>query len=195
MDTLTLFGRTWTYQQIKLGLFAFAALLFLYVFANNSWPKVSEYLELRDQMAQRETELRDAQAVTMTATQVEAKFQRVQENLATLRNRFPSRTQVISTLLVDLSRIFRDSHTTLIDFHPKEFTSLGNASLKDLGKISIEITAKGSYPSIILLFDLLSRYERVLTVEAPTFTPAGAAEGLGNELTASFTLTTYALSE
>lgn len=195
MDSITLFGRTLSIEQLKLGIVGVSVLLGLGLFVNNDWPKIQDWLDLRHQIDDAQRDLDNARAVTQTEPQIRARLATVQRNLAVLRERFPSRNQILSILLVDLSKIFKDSHNELITFQPKEFTALTQTSLRDLGKISIDITARGSYPSVLLLFDQLSRYERVLTIENPVLTPSGSGNGLGNDLTLSFTLTTYALNQ
>jgi hypothetical protein len=81
--------------------------------------------------------------------------------------------------------------------------------------MQIAIKARGDYPSIIMLFDKLSRYERVLRIEGPQVAPSGAAAeaapaegdgaaaapvalpvggGFNRQLDVSFNLATYALN-
>lgn len=194
MENITLFGRTITPEQLKLGVIGLAILVGLMLFAQNDLPKIQDWMTLRTELEETRTNLDRARRQTLTEPQARERLQRVQDNLATLRGRFPPRGQILSILLVDLQKIFADSHNQLLSFQPKEFTMLTQASLRDLGKISIDIQAKGSYPSVILLFDMLSRYERVLTIENPTLSPAGDSK-LGNELQVNFTLTTYALNQ
>lgn len=194
MENITLFGRTITPEQLKLGVIGLSILLGVVLFAQNDLPKINDWLSLRGELDETRTNLDRARRLTLTEPQAKARLDRVQDNLATLRSRFPPRGQILSILLVDLQKIFQDSHNQLLSFQPKEFTMLTQASLRDLGKISIDIQAKGSYPSVILLFDMLSRYERVLTIENPTLSPAGDSK-LGNELQVNFTLTTYALNQ
>lgn len=194
MENVTLFGRTITPEQMKLGVIGLAILVGVMLFAQNDVPKIQHWLELRTELDQTKANLDRARRQTLTEPQARERLTRVQDNLATLRSRFPPRGQILSILLVDLQKIFTDSHNQLLSFQPKEFTMLTQASLQDLGKISIDIQAKGSYPSVILLFDMLSRYERVLTIENPTLSPSGDSK-LGNELQVNFTLTTYALNQ
>lgn len=194
MDSITLFGRTLSLETLKLGIIIISGVLTLALFFQNDWAKIDQYTQLNAELAKLESDLDAAKAQTQTEDQVRARFAKVQADLVVLRNRFPARGQILSTLLVDLSNIFREARTTLVSFQPKEFTPLTQGSLKDLGKMSIDITARGSYPSVILLFDLLGRYERVLTVENPQLRPGGKGE-LNNDLTVTFTLTTYALNQ
>lgn len=194
MENIQLFGRTITPEQLKLGVIGLSVVLGFGLFAQNDLPKIQQWMELRNELDQTRQNLERARRQTLTEPQARERLARVQNNLATLRSRFPPRGQILSILLVDLQKIFADSQNQLISFQPKEFTMLTQASLKDLGKISIDIQAKGSYPSVILLFDMLSRYERVLTIENPTLSPAGDSK-LGNELQVTFTLTTYALNQ
>lgn len=197
MEGITLFGRTFTTEQLRLGAIALSILIGLMLFLQNDLPKIQQYLDLRAEVEKNQKDLEAAQAITQTEPQIRARLSRVQTNLAVLRGRFPPRNQILSVLLVDLSQIFASSHNQLLSFQPKEFTTLTQASLRDLGKISIDIRARGNYPSVIALFDALSRYERVLTIENPTLTPTGAAGNgsLGNDLEVDFTLTTYALNQ
>lgn len=196
METITLFGRTIqvTPELKSRGVIAGCALVGLFMFNNTALPKIQEYMAMRTTLAESRTELENAQAITQTGPQIKARLKRVEENLATLHGRFPPRNQVLSIMLLDLSKIFQDTHNELVSFQPREFTALTQESLKDLGKISVEVTAKGTYPSVILLFDQLSRYERVLTIEAPSLTP-GEADSLNSNLTVTFTLTTYAINQ
>ncbi|HEY9898726.1 MAG TPA: type 4a pilus biogenesis protein PilO [Pantanalinema sp.] len=196
MESITLFGRTiqLTPELYSRAVVVGCVLLGLFMFSNNALPKIQEYLAMRTTLAESRTELENAQAITQTGPQIKARLQRVEENLAALHGRFPPRNQVLSIMLLDLSKIFQDTHNELVTFQPREFTALTQESLKDLGKLSVEVTAKGTYPSVILLFDQLSRYERVLTIEAPTLTP-GESDSLNSNLTVTFTLTTYALSQ
>jgi len=194
MENITLFGRTITPEQMKLGAIGLSVVVGLMLFAQNDLPKFNDWMTLRSELDETRTAQEAAARQTLTEPQARDRLKRVQENLAALRSRFPPRGQILSILLVDLQKIFQDSHNQLLSFQPKEFTMLTQASLRDLGKISIDIQAKGSYPSIILLFDMLSRYERVLTIENPTLSPAGDSK-LGNELQVNFTLTTYALNQ
>lgn len=194
MENIQLFGRTITPEQMKLGVIGLAVVMGLALFMQNDLPKIQEWMALRGQLDETKAAQEQARRQTLTEPQARERLARVQQNLGTLRSRFPPRGQILSILLVDLQKIFTDSHNQLLSFQPKEFTMLTQASLKDLGKISIDIQAKGSYPSVILLFDMLSRYERVLTIENPTLSPSGDSK-LGNELQVNFTLTTYALNQ
>lgn len=194
MGDIVIFGRTITSEQIRLAILGLCVLIAAFMFWNTDVPKLQSWLELRSQIDQNSKELDAAQALTATEPQIRDRLARVQTNLATLRSRFPPRNQILSVLLVDLSRIFQNSRNTMTSFQPREFTTFSQASLRDLGKISIDITAKGNYPTILLLLDQLSRYERVLTIENPQLTPAGSG-GLNNDLTMSFTLTTYAINQ
>ena len=197
MENITLFGRTLTPDQLQKVVIIAGVAIGGLLFSSSTLPLIQEYVTQRDAIAEREQQLRDKQLLVGSEAQIEAKKARVEQNLVTLRNRFPPRNQMLSTLLVDLSSLFRESNTTLVSFRPTQFQPLEQASLRELGKMSVEITAQGSYPSLILLFDLLSRYERVLTVSNPKMTPGCAAGGitLGNELTVTFTLNTYALNQ
>ena len=196
MENITLFGRTLTPEQLQKVVIIAGVAIGGLMFTSGTLPLIQEYLTQRDAIAEREQQLLDKQLLVGSEAQIMAKRDRVERNLVALRNRFPPRNQMLSTLLVDLSSLFRESNTTLVTFRPTEFKPLEQASLRELGKMSVEITAQGSYPSMILLFDLLSRYERVLTIENPRMTPGGAgAGGLGNELTVTFTLNTYALNQ
>lgn len=197
MENIQLFGRTITPEQLQKLVPYVGVLVGGLIFSSSTFPLIQEYLTQRDAIAEREQQLLDKQLLVGSEAQIMAKKTRVERNLVTLRNRFPPRNQMLSTLLVDLSSLFRESNTTLITFRPTQFQPLEQASLRELGKMSVEITAQGSYPSMILLFDLLSRYERVLTVSNPRMTP-GTITGpgsLGNELTVTFTLDTYALNQ
>lgn len=196
MESITLFGRTIhltpeLYPRLVVG---GCVLVGLFMLNGNAVPKIQEYLAMRTTLAESRTELENAQAITQTGPQIKARLKRVRENLDALHGRFPPRNQILSIMLLDLSKIFEDTHNELVSFQPRQFTALTQESLKDLGKLSVEVTAKGTYPSVILLFDQLSRYERVLTIEAPTLTP-GTADSLDSNLTVTFTLTTYALSQ
>ncbi|MNK52840.1 hypothetical protein D3C87_717850 [compost metagenome] len=197
MENITLFGRTLTPDQLQKVVIIAGVAIGGLLFSSSTLPLIQEYTTQRDAIAEREQQLRDKQLLVGSEAQIEAKKARVERNLVTVRNRFPPRNQMLSTLLVDLSSLFRESNTTLISFRPTQFQPLEQASLRELGKMSVEITAQGSYPSLILLFDLLSRYERVLTVSNPRMAPGGAAgtTALGNELTVTFTLNTYALNQ
>lgn len=196
METITLFGRTIqvTPELKSRSLIAGCATVGLLLFNSNAMPKVQEYMDMRATLADSRTKLETSQAFVQQGPQIQARLKRVEENLATLHQRFPPRNQVLSVMLLDLSKIFQDTHNELVSFQPREFTALSQESLKDLGKLSVEVTAKGTYPSVILLFDQLSRYERVLTIEAPTLTP-GETDSLNSNLTVTFTLTTYALNQ
>lgn len=194
MDSITLFGRTFALEQLKLGIIVLSGLLAVLLFFQSDWAKIDQWSQLNDELTKLESDLQAAEAQTQTEAQVNARLSKVQTDLQNLRTRFPARGQILSTLLVDLSNIFHEANTTLVSFQPKEFTPLTQGTLKDLGKMSIDITARGSYPSVILLFDLLGRYERVLTVENPQLRPGGKGE-LSNDLTVTFTLTTYALNQ
>jgi len=197
MENITLFGRTLTPDQLQKVVIVAGVAIGGLLFSSSTLPLIQEYSTQRDAIAEREQQLRDKQLLVGSEAQIEAKKARVERNLVTLRNRFPPRNQMLSTLLVDLSSLFRESNTTLVSFRPTQFQPLEQASLRELGKMSVEISAQGSYPSLILLFDLLSRYERVLTISNPKMTPGGAAgtATLGNELTVTFTLNTYALNQ
>jgi len=197
MENITLFGRTLTPDQLQKVVIVAGVVIGGLLFSSSTLPLIQEYVAQRDAIAEREQQLRDKQLLVGSEAQIEAKKVRVERNLVTLRNRFPPRNQMLSTLLVDLSSLFRESNTTLVSFRPTQFQPLEQASLRELGKMSVEITAQGSYPSMILLFDLLSRYERVLTISNPKMVPGGAAgvATLGNELTVTFTLNTYALNQ
>lgn len=195
MNDITLFGRTITPEQLRMGVIGLSAFMGIYLFWTTDMPKIEQWLELRSQIEQNQRELEAAQALTATEPQILGNLAKVQTNMAALRNRFPPRNQILSILLVDLSQIFQDSDTTMTSFQPQDFTTFTQESLKDLGKISIAITAKGNYPTILQLLDRLGRYERVLTIENPQLTPTESETGLNNDLTLSFTLTTYAMNE
>lgn len=197
MENLQLFGRTITPDQLQKIIIGAGVLIGGLLFSTSTVPLIQEYLAQREAIAQREQQLMDKQRLVGSETQIRAKKAQVERSLVTLRNRFPPRNQMLSTLLVDLSSLFRESNTTLISFRPTQFQPLEQASLRELGKMSVEITAQGSYPSMILLFDLLSRYERVLSISNPRMAPGGAAGvgTLGNELTVTFTMDTYALNQ
>ncbi|MBO9541873.1 type 4a pilus biogenesis protein PilO [bacterium] len=196
MESITLFGRTiqLTPEVQSRGVIIGCVVLGLLMFNSSAWPKIQEYMAMRATLDESRTALDNAKALTQTGPQIKARLKRVEDNLAALHGRFPPRNQVLSIMILDLAKIFKDTHNELVSFQPREFTNLPQESLKDLGKISVEVTAKGTYPSVILLFDQLSRYERVLTIEAPTLTP-GEADSLNSNLTVTFTLTTYALSQ
>lgn len=194
MGAITLFGRTITFEQLKLGIIILSGAICLLLFFQNDWGMIGQWQQLNDELQNLENDLDQAQKQTQNEAQVKARYTAVQTNLAALRGRFPARGQILSILLVDLSNIFKQAHTTLVSFQPKEFIPLTQGSLKDLGKMSIDITAQGSYPSVILLFDLLGRYERVLTIESPQLHPSSKS-ALNNDLTVTFTLTTYALNQ
>ena len=196
MGEITLFGRTISLEQIRLAIIGLCVLLAVASFWNTDVPKIQSWLDLRSQIDENQRELQAAQALTATEPQIRRRMARVETNMATLRDRFPPRNQILSVLLVDLSKIFKDTGNTLVSFEPRAFTPFTQASLRDLGKMSIDITATGTYPTVLLLLDHLSRYERVLTIEDPTLTPTGGGtDGLNNELTLTFTLTTYAINE
>lgn len=195
MGDITLFGRTITAEQIRLAVIGLSIFMGVYMFWNTDMPKIQAWLDLRAQIEQSQHELEAAQALTATEPQLLSNLAQVQTNMATLRNRFPPRNQILSILLIDLSKIFQDSNNSMTSFQPREFTTFSQESLRDLGKISIDITAKGNYPTILQLLDRLSRYERVLTIENPQLQPAASETGLNNDLTLSFTLTTYAMNE
>lgn len=195
MGDITLFGRTITSEQIRLAVIGLCIFMGVYMFWNSDVPKIQTWLDLRAQIEQNQQELDAAQALTATEPQLLSNLAKVQTNMATLRNRFPPRNQILSILLIDLSKIFQDSHNSMTSFQPREFTTFTQDSLRDLGRISIDITAKGNYPTIIQLLDQLGRYERVLTIENPQLQPAASETGLNNDLTLSFTLTTYAMNE
>lgn len=197
MDSIQLFGRTITPDQLQKLVIVAGLVIGGLLFSSGTLPLIQELMTRQEEIRTRRETLADKKALVGSEAQILAKKERVERNLVTLRNRFPPRNQMLSTLLVDLSSIFRESNTTLVTFRPTQFQPLEQASLRELGKMSVEITAKGSYPSMILLFDLLSRYERVLAVENPRMTPGNTAEGgaLGNELTVTFTLNTYALNQ
>ncbi len=196
MENIQLFGRTITPDQLQKIVIVAGVAIGGLLFSSSTLPLIQEYSTQRDAIAEREQQLQNKQLLVGSEAQIMAKKATVERNLVTLRNRFPPRNQMLSTLLVDLSSLFRESNTTLVAFRPTEFKPLEQASLRELGKMSVEITAQGSYPSMILLFDLLSRYERVLTVSNPKMTPGGSGSGsLGNELSVTFTLDTYALNQ
>lgn len=196
MENLQLFGRTITPDQLQKIVVASGVAIGTLLFSTGTLPLINEYMAQREAIAQREQQLLDKQRLVGSEAQIMAKKARVERNLVTMRNRFPPRNQMLSTLLVDLSSLFRESNTTLVSFRPTQFQPLEQASLRELGKMSVEITAQGSYPSMILLFDLLSRYERVLSISNPRMSPGPSGPGtLGNELTVTFTMDTYALNQ
>ncbi|GEM_PF-2095773 len=197
MENIQLFGRTITPDQLQKIVIVAGVAIGGLLFSSSTLPLIQEYLTQRDAIAEREQQLQDKQLLVGSEAQILAKKARVERNLVTMRNRFPPRNQMLSTLLVDLSSLFRESNTTLVTFRPTQFQPLEQASLRELGKMSVEITAQGSYPSIILLFDLLSRYERVLTISNPQMSPGSVAGtgSLGNELSVTFSLNTYALNQ
>lgn len=216
MNNLKLFGREFTPEQVRQALIALFIFLFAYNVYNTTWPSVDAYLAKRAEIEEQEQKIKAASNQVYTREQIEGRLRDVRAELAHIQNRFPLRNQILSILLVDLSQIFKDSGTYLANFEPMGFKPLEQGALKNLGRMQIKIAARGDYPSIILLFDKLSKYDRVLRIEEPVITPRGAgasaaataeggvaaapaaaptdSSGFSRMLDVSFTLTTYALN-
>ena len=196
MESLTLFGRTFTMEDIRRILLVVAVGLFAWGLLTELSPRMTQFSELNDLKATGEKEIEAAASLTSTEAEVRARREQAERHLDALRGRLPTRAQVIPTLLVDLSEIFRSVHVRLSGVQPKEFVPLERASLQDVGRLSIEITAQGTYPAVIALFDRFSKYDRILLVENPILTPSGDEGSLAiKPLGITFTLTTYALSQ
>ncbi len=215
MNNLKLFGYDLTPERLRIAAGLLLALLFVYNLYGGTWPSVEAYMAKRGEVEQLQDQIDKAKQVIYSREQVEAKLRDVKVALGQIQNRFPQRNQILSILLVDLSEIFRDSGTYLSSFEPQGFKPLEQGNLKNLGRMQIRIQARGDYPSIIMLFDKLSRYERVLRIEGPQVTPAGGSgevvadagdpaaaqpaalmpqAGFNRQLDVGFTLTTYALN-
>ncbi|MEB3187141.1 MAG: type 4a pilus biogenesis protein PilO [bacterium] len=195
MDSITVFGRTFTWDEVRQGVLLLAAVLMLWGLYTEVVSRWDNFVALRDQKEAGERELEEAATLTATETEVRARRERAEQKVAAIRDRLPTRATVLPTLLVDLSEVFRGVHVSLRRFQPKEFTALERESLRDVGRVSVEIAAEGTYPAIIALFDRFSKYDRVLLVENPVLTPAGDSSLGIRPLGVTFTLTTYALNQ
>jgi hypothetical protein len=217
MNNIVLFGVSLTPERLRQIVIVLAIGLFGYNVYSIVWPTVDSYLARRTQIDANQQKIDAARQLIGTRDQIENRLKQVKESLVQIQGRFPLRNQILSILLVDLSQIFRDTGTYMSSFEPLGFKPLEQGNLKNLGRMQIKIEARGDYPSVILLFDKLSRYERVLRIESPQIAPytttaaAPAAEGQGGaaaapavatprsafarQLAVSFSLTTYALNK
>jgi len=216
MNNIKLFGLDLTPERLRLILAGLFTLLFVYNVWNGTYPSVDQYMAKRTEIEANQQKLDAFKNLLLSREQIEARLTAVKTSLGQIQNRFPPRNQILSILLVDLSEIFRDSGTNMINFEPLGFKPLEQGNLKNLGRMQIKIAARGDYPSTILLFDKLHRYERVLRIESPQIgTPGGGAQvattegapaenaamsvpeptaGFNRTLDVSFTLTTYAVN-
>jgi hypothetical protein len=208
MNNLRLFGRDITPELLRQVVTVLFLALFAYNVYGSSWPSVEAYLAKRGEIEQQQQQIDAARTLIGTREQIESRLATVRTSLAAIQDRFPLRNQILSILLVDLSEMFKDAGTDLINFEPLGFKPLEQGGLRNLGSMQIKIAARGDYPSTILLFDKLARYERVLRLESPQIAPSaaggGAAGGVApaggpvsafnRNLDVAFTLTTYALN-
>ncbi len=195
MDSITVFGRTYTLDDLRRFILIGAILMLLFGVFTEGQSRWENFSSLREQQDAGEKELQDAATLTATEAEVRLRRDRAAKKVETIRDRLPTRAQVLPTLLVDLSEVFRSVRVRLKRFQPKDFTSLERDSLRDVGRVSVEIAAEGTYPAIIALFDRFSKYDRVLLVEDPVFTTEGGQNSLAIQpLGVTFTLTTYALN-
>ncbi len=216
MNNIRLFGQDFTPERIRQAVMILFVALFAYNVYNTTWPSIEAFLTKRGEIEQQDQKIQAASSQVYTRDQIEARLRDARASLSSIQNRFPLRNQILSILLVDLSQIFKDSGTYLANFEPLGFKPLEQGALKNLGRMQIKIAARGDYPSIITLFDKLSKYDRVLRIEQPSIVPKGggaaaaAAQGEGGvaaqpasvdpgsafnrTLDVSFTLTTYALN-
>lgn len=217
MNNIRLFGREFTPEQIRQAAIALFIFIFGYNVWNTTWPSLDAYLAKRAEIEEQDQKIKAASSQVYTREQIEGRLRDVRASLSSIQNRFPLRNQILSILLVDLSQIFKDSGTYMSNFEPLGFKPLEQGALKNLGRMQIKIAARGDYPSVILLFDKLSKYDRVLRIEEPVISPksgGGAVDGslaaggvaaapaaapgegsaFSRTLDVSFTLTTYALN-
>jgi hypothetical protein len=213
MKDIKLFGVTLGPDQIRYGLIGVFALLFLYMMYSNPYPEFQAWQDKSSQIAQQQQQIDAAASLRTTKEQLEQRFRTVNEHMAAARSRFPNRDEILSILLVDLSQIFSEAGVEMVSFEPKGFTTLEQPALRDVGKMEINVSAKGDYPSMILLFDRLAHYDRVLRVQTPKILGSvpdeasptqgggmptgsgaeGATFGFNKKLSSTFILSTYAL--
>lgn len=201
MDSIRLFNRTITVDQIRIGVLGFCGAFCVWMLYSQTYPMVTDYLAKRAENESRRKEIEEMERGTRNLRQLQEDLSQVRRNLASVRDRFPPQSQVLSILLVDLADVFRQTNCELINFGPGSpqplQTGAAGEMTKDLAILPIAITARGSYSSLINLFDRLSKYERVLDMDGLSLTPQVGATGereYSNKLGIQFTLTTYVLN-
>lgn len=199
MDTIRVFNRTITLEQMQQGVVLACVALCGLMLYQNCWPEFDMFLKKRAENDGKRQEILDMQAETRNREQLRADLERVHSNLATMRARFPNKNEILSTLIVDLSDFFRQSECELLTFSPGEATPItGGASgeiTKDLQTIPVAISARGSYSNLITLIKRLSKYERVVDMQGLSLAPLSNGKAFSNKLSIQFTLTTYVLGQ
>ncbi|HBN07821.1 MAG TPA: hypothetical protein DD435_03940 [Cyanobacteria bacterium UBA8530] len=197
MENIQIFNRTITLEQIRMGIMGTCGALCLWMLYSQTFPKVQDYLGKRAENELKRKEIEEMKRGTRNMAQLQFDLTRVRHNLAKVRDRFPPKAQILSTLLVDLADIFRQCDCELSNFGPGEPQPLNTGAAgeitRDLSLLPVQITARGSYSALITLFVRLSKYERVLDMQELTLTPEGG-DGFSNKLGIQFTLTTYVLN-
>lgn len=193
MDSIQLFGLTLTPVRLRLLILLAAVLAMAYLVYDGIWPKVQAYQDLRAKIADQSDLLARTRQGLRSKPELQALLAKDEAQLAALRGRIPGKQAVLSVLLVDLDKLFAKTRNHMDSFTPSAFTRLGRqGDLADVGRITVAIQAEGTYPEAIDLFEHLARYEHVIQIDTPSFSPASdqKQEALLNY---TFNLTTYAL--
>lgn len=195
MENVELFGRSFTPEQVRKGVMILGGLMMAYLLYSWTWPQIQAYMDLESQIQQKQERLTQVQSGLRSKPELLAAIKRDRLQIAQLRDRIPSRKEVLAVLLVDLNRMFDQTGNRLVGFSPTGFKGLGKqGDLSDIGAITINIHAVGTYPHAIRLFDDLSRYQNILTIDDPTFSPA-SDQGSDYQLDYTFDMTTFVLDQ
>lgn len=199
MDTIRVFNRTFTLEQMQRGVVLACVGLCAFMLYKNCWPEFGVFLQKRSDNKDKRQEILVMQAETRNREQLRMDLAQMHTNLATMRARFPNKSEILSTLIVDLSDFFRQNECELLTFSPGEPTPISGGTsgeiTKDLQTIPIGITARGSYSNLISLFKRLSKYERVVDMQGLALAPISGSKSFSNKLSVQFTLTTYVLGQ
>lgn len=200
MESIRVFNRTITLEHMQRGVALGCIGLCVLMLWQNCVPEFSIFMAKRAENESKRQNIEDMRAETRNREQLRRDLDRKHASLTAMRSRFPSKSEILSTLIVDLSDQFRQADCELLTFTPgtpTPMTGLVAGELtQDLQMLPVSITARGGYSSLIGLFKRLSKYERVLDMRGLSLTPIGGDEGaFSNKLSIQFTLTTYVLGQ
>jgi Tfp pilus assembly protein PilO len=200
VESIRVFNRTITLEQMQrgvvLGCVCFCAAL-LY---NQSFPEFQTLMVKRAENQSKRDSIERNRLETRNREEIMQRLGKVHSELATVRSRFPSKNDILSTLIVDLSDLFKQYDCELLSFTPgipEPLTGMTAGEItQDLQLLPITISANGSYSSLITLFKRLSKYDRVVDMSGLTLDPiSGESGAFSNKLAIRFTLTTYVLGK
>ncbi|MBC7545704.1 MAG: type 4a pilus biogenesis protein PilO [Candidatus Sericytochromatia bacterium] len=142
------------------------------------------------------------QVATLPA--LRAEFARIESNLHRLEAQIP-RTENVPTLLVDIESMTNNHDIMLQTFVPGALAPVAlpaaivgdgkaTANLQNqMRQLPVKISASGSYPNLVDMFQAFERYERTLSADGMMLAPIGKPGGGKKQLQVTFNLNAYVL--